>query len=609
MSEQPACTVVVPTYNRSGLLRHTLDSLCRQRLDAGDTFEVVVSDDGSGDDTADLVAGYRDRLDVRYFFQEDEGYRAAKARNVGIRHARSDVCVFVDSGVILHSGALAAHLAAHRETDTPTAVVGYVLCFNEDNEDGRAITEALDLADPDASFAEFTAQRRWPDIREDYYERYGEDLDALTAPWLMWWTCNSSATTRLLREVGGFDEAYRSWGAEDVDLSYRLRTAGARFVLRRDAAALHIPHPKSYEANMRSAAHNYRYFADKYDTPVAHLVPHHHFHEIEDILRSRGLADGPVTDRFGTVIRPIDRMDAERAVAAPATAAATHTPATQTPATDTAATPTTEDAPMTPLLGMWTWKDREARRETPRVLVFSPHPDDEVIACGGTIARLAAEGARVGVVFATDGAMSHSAVLGIHTDPTPAELREIRREEARMAAKAMGLSETAARFLDYPDTRLADHLPAFRRDVLRILGEHRGVTDVYLPHEVRELNADHRLTGETVVSCLAELGLTPTLYRYVVWDERTEEEFGFVNRNPADGPGTGGERLASFDIGPWVPHKHAAFREHRTQVELYAPKQTRPVVPEPFQERVFAARTEEFWIAAPDAEAPAGEGK
>ncbi len=252
-----------------------------------------------------------------------------------------------------------------------------------------------------------------------------------------------------------------------------------------------------------------------------------------------------------------------------------------------------------PLLGTWIWKDREVRRDMPRVLVFSPHPDDEVIACGGTIARLAAEGARVGVVFATDGAMSHAAVLDIHTEPTPDELRVIRREEAFMAAKAMGLREEAVRFLDYPDTRLADHLPEFRRDVLEVLREHRDVTQVYVPHEVRELNADHRLTGETVVTCLAELGLAPDVYRYVVWDERTEEEFGFVNRNPADGPGTGAERLASFDISAYTPHKHAAFREHRTQVELYAPGQTRPVVPLPFQERVYAAHTEEFWITEP----------
>ncbi|WP_063752603.1 glycosyltransferase [Streptomyces sp. NRRL S-350] len=307
MTALPACTVIVPTYNRSELLRHTLDSLARQRLAPGEAFEVIVVDDGSADDTAEVVAGYHDRLDAHYFFQEDEGYRVAKARNVGIDNARSGICVFVDSGVVLHSGALAAHLAAHRRADGPVAVQGYVHCFNEGNEDGERILQEIDFADPDASIRRFGEQRRWLDLRETYYERYGEELGVLTAPWLMWWTCHVSANTAQLREVGGFDEAYRSWGAEDVDLGYRLHQAGARFELSRDAASLHVPHPKSYQDNMAAAAANYRYFADKFDTPVARLVPDHHFEEIEDILRSRGLAEGAVTDLFGTVTRAIDR--------------------------------------------------------------------------------------------------------------------------------------------------------------------------------------------------------------------------------------------------------------------------------------------------------------
>ncbi|MFD5467289.1 glycosyltransferase [Kitasatospora sp. NPDC127059] len=311
MTAPPDCTVIVPTYNRSELLRHTLDSLARQRLAPGGTFEVIVVDDGSADDTAEVVADQHDRLDLRYFFQEDQGYRVATARNVGIHHARGKTCVFVDSGVLLHSGALAAHLAAHGGSEDPVAVMGYVHCFNEGNEDGEQILREIDFTDPDASLRRFTEQRRWPDLRESYYERYGEELGALTAPWLMWWTCHVSANTAQLRRVGGFDEAYRSWGAEDVDLGYRLHSAGARFVLRRDAASLHVPHPKSYQSNMASAAANYRYFAEKFDTPVARLVPGNHFEEIEDLLRSRGLADGAVTDRFGTVTRAIDQAAAE----------------------------------------------------------------------------------------------------------------------------------------------------------------------------------------------------------------------------------------------------------------------------------------------------------
>ncbi|WP_031069725.1 PIG-L deacetylase family protein [Streptomyces sp. NRRL WC-3742] len=260
-----------------------------------------------------------------------------------------------------------------------------------------------------------------------------------------------------------------------------------------------------------------------------------------------------------------------------------------------------------PLLGTWTEWHLRAMRSQGTVLVFAPHPDDEVIACGGTIARLVAEGARVRVVFATDGAMSHSAVLGIHTDPTPAELRTIRRGEALAAARAMGLPEGAVRFLDFPDTRLADHLEEFRTEVLKVLHQYPDAAEVYLPHEVRELNADHRLTGETVVGCLAELGLTPTAYRYVVWDERTEQEFAFVNRNPPAASAGAAERLIAADITEYLPRKQAALREHRTQVDLFAPGQTRPVVPEPFQERVLTARVEEFWINEPASARPETE--
>lgn len=254
-----------------------------------------------------------------------------------------------------------------------------------------------------------------------------------------------------------------------------------------------------------------------------------------------------------------------------------------------------------PVMGSWTEWYLRTERSAGTVLVFAPHPDDEVIACGGTIARLVDEGVRVRIVFATDGAMSHSAVLGIHHDPAPAELRLIRQGEARAAAKALGLAEDAVHFLDFPDTALAEHLTAFRGKLLDVLRVYPGVSEVYLPHEIRELNADHRLTGETVLACLAELDLAPAVYRYVVWDERTEQEFAFVNRNPPSGTAEAAEQRIAVDISEQLPRKQAAFREHRTQVELFAPGQTRPVVPEPFQERVFTTPVEEFWITEPAA--------
>ncbi|GGL05996.1 hypothetical protein Sme01_56030 [Sphaerisporangium melleum] len=237
-------------------------------------------------------------------------------------------------------------------------------------------------------------------------------------------------------------------------------------------------------------------------------------------------------------------------------------------------------------------------RET--VIVFSPHPDDETIACGGTIAGKVAAGARVKIVFSTDGSRSHSAVLGIDRDPTPEELAAIRHKEAEAAAKALGVDPADVVFLGHTDTLLAASMSTFRLRVRRLLAEHRDVTEVYLPHEVRELNADHRLTGEGVVDALTELGLAPRLRRYVVWDEDTEAAFAFTNRVAPERETSPTERLVGVDITPWLGRKLSALEEHRTQVTLFSPAQTRTVVPETFLARLRAKRTEEFWIDEPE---------
>jgi glycosyltransferase involved in cell wall biosynthesis len=265
------CTVIVPTYNRRRLLELTLGSLAKQDLPR-DRFEVLVVDDGSSDDTASVVRGFEDRLDLRYFYQPDEGYQVAKARNVGIRHATGDISVFVDSGVLLHSTSLSAHVAAHAASPEPLALNGYVYCFNLDNEDARLINEFVVADDVDASIGAMARARVWPDIRDPFYAFYTDDFGHLPAPWLMYWTCHASAWTEQVREVGMYDEAFRTWGGEDLDLAYRLHLDGARFGVSRTATSIHYPHDKAVDENVLSAYRNYHYIVDKYRTPIIRML-------------------------------------------------------------------------------------------------------------------------------------------------------------------------------------------------------------------------------------------------------------------------------------------------------------------------------------------------
>ncbi|HEX4832142.1 MAG TPA: glycosyltransferase [Trebonia sp.] len=270
MEKPLKCSVIIPTYNRAVLLGHTLESLARQSLPPGQ-FEVIVVDDGSRDATADVVESFGQRLNLHYFFQEDEGYRVAKARNVGIANAAADVCVLIDSGVVLHSGCLAAHIASHDAGQGPVAVLGYIRGFSMNGED-RALAGAIDLDDLDGTIGRMEAAKRWRDVREVFYAKYTDDFHALPAPWVIFWTGNVSASTELARSIGGFDEAFQSWAGEDIDFGYRLFNAGAKIVLNRQASSIHLPHPKQFADNNGPLMANHRYMAAKYGTPIIELL-------------------------------------------------------------------------------------------------------------------------------------------------------------------------------------------------------------------------------------------------------------------------------------------------------------------------------------------------
>jgi glycosyltransferase involved in cell wall biosynthesis len=292
MIEELLCSVIIPTYNRAELLGYTLESLTGQDMPVR-SFEVLVVDDGSSDATPEVVARFEPRLTLRYFTQPDEGYRVAKARNVGIGHARSDLCVFLDSGVLAHSGCIRAHVDRHARHVGPVAVCGYVHGLSFDDHNAEAIRAIADPTNADDAVTALSSVPDWQDPRERFYAKYSDEFGDLPAPWVVYWTCNASARTGQLRAVGMFDEAYRSWGGEDVDLGYRLHRAGARILLDRAATSVHWPHAKNHSDNTRSVMANYQYLASLYDDPATRLVGRVRLFDLNDelIQKSRPVGD------------------------------------------------------------------------------------------------------------------------------------------------------------------------------------------------------------------------------------------------------------------------------------------------------------------------------
>jgi LmbE family N-acetylglucosaminyl deacetylase len=116
-----------------------------------------------------------------------------------------------------------------------------------------------------------------------------------------------------------------------------------------------------------------------------------------------------------------------------------------------------------------------------RVVVVAPHPDDEVLAVGGTVATLAARGHEVLVVAVTDGEGSHP-----HSGTwTPERLRSIRPRETEAALARLGLDATTPVMrLHLPDGRVAAHekalaiqLPLRPDDTVFVTWRHDGHAD------------------------------------------------------------------------------------------------------------------------------------
>jgi glycosyltransferase involved in cell wall biosynthesis len=104
-------SVIIPTYNRKGLLRETLDSLTHQTYPS-DHFEVIIVDDGSTDGTAEVAAEVFPFV-LRYFWQSNQG--DAAARNIGARQSQADFLVFLDDDILVEPGYLTHLIDAHEK--------------------------------------------------------------------------------------------------------------------------------------------------------------------------------------------------------------------------------------------------------------------------------------------------------------------------------------------------------------------------------------------------------------------------------------------------------------------------------------------------------------
>ncbi|NLW92527.1 MAG: PIG-L family deacetylase [Syntrophomonadaceae bacterium] len=122
-----------------------------------------------------------------------------------------------------------------------------------------------------------------------------------------------------------------------------------------------------------------------------------------------------------------------------------------------------------------------------KIMVFAPHPDDDVIGCGGSIAKHTSQGHEVITVFMTSGEAGSLCC-------SCSELAALRENEARQASEVLGVKATI--FLGNPDGFLEYGRDNLMRIMILLRSEKPDM--VYLPHAL-DGNEDHRVTHKLVL--------------------------------------------------------------------------------------------------------------
>ena len=199
---------IIPVYNRPGEIKDLLGSLLPQ---TNTQFEVIVVEDGSTLRCKEAVDSFEDQLSIRYFFQENTGQ--GFARNFGMKQAKGDFFVILDSDVLL----------------PPT--------YFEVLEKAIA-TRALDaFGGPDAAATDFSSLQKAMDFAMTSFWTTGGIRGKLKNPAAYQARgFNMGISRRVFEQLGGFVDPNRG---EDIEWSIRIKKAGFRLELVSEAFVYH----------------------------------------------------------------------------------------------------------------------------------------------------------------------------------------------------------------------------------------------------------------------------------------------------------------------------------------------------------------------------------
>ncbi|XKM13581.1 glycosyltransferase family 2 protein [Orbaceae bacterium ac157xtp] len=234
-------SLIVTTYNWAPALELVLLSIKQQSILPD---EVIIADDGSGEDTRALITQYQQTFPVPliHSWQEDEGFRAARSRNLAISKTSGDYVVMIDGDMLLHKHFIRDHKRFAKQN---YFVQGSRVILT------KPLTEQL-FKTKSISFSPFSSQVK-------------NKLNAICCPFLSKMlshrltkkgvrsvrSCNFAVWKKDIIKVNGFNEDFIGWGREDSEFVVRLINSGVlRQDLRFGGVTYHLFHNENSRNNL-----------------------------------------------------------------------------------------------------------------------------------------------------------------------------------------------------------------------------------------------------------------------------------------------------------------------------------------------------------------------
>lgn len=232
-------SLIITTYNRPDALAKVLESTLNQTQLPN---EIIIADDGSGDETRQIVEQFQalSPVSIMHCWQDDDGFRLAMIRNRAIAMATQPYLIMVDGDMVLGPDFISSHLSI----SAPGYLIqGSRVLLSQETTELYLTGQIKNLAWNTPKISNRLNAINSP-VLSRLFSKEKNNLQSVRG-------CNMAFWREDVIRVNGFNEEFHGWGREDSEFVARMLNAGVlRKCLKFGGSGFHLYHPENTRSNI-----------------------------------------------------------------------------------------------------------------------------------------------------------------------------------------------------------------------------------------------------------------------------------------------------------------------------------------------------------------------